>query len=116
MLPVPLDLIIFAGLDFGPVSITCRQSKDGPVFDLTGWQAFAEVRKTVGSAVIVDLSPTIPTPTDGIVVLQLTRAQTAALAVGGYQWDLVLQDADGKARRPFVAGKITIAKAVTQLA
>lgn len=77
------------------ISFSCKDEA-GDAFDLTGYSARAKVRTTIASdSVVLDLSPTIPIPADGIVVVAKTDEQTAAIAPGVYQWDLVLDTPTG---------------------
>lgn len=72
------------------LSFTCKDEA-GDAFNLTGYSARAKVRQTVSSSdVTLDLTPAIPVPADGIIVINKTDEQTAAVAPGTYYWDLVL--------------------------
>ena len=72
------------------LSFTCKD-EDGDPVDLTGFSARAEVRETVSSdEVILDLDPTIPTPANGIIVVEVADTVTAAIPAGSYVWGLVL--------------------------
>lgn len=77
------------------MSLTCKDSA-GAVFPLTGYSARAQVRASAtSSTVVLDLSPTIPTPANGIVVISKTDEQTAIVTPGTYYWDLVLDTPTG---------------------
>jgi hypothetical protein len=72
------------------LSFTCKD-EDGDPVDLTGFSARAEVRETVSSdEVILDLDPTIPTPANGIIVIEVVDTVTATIPAGSYVWGLVL--------------------------
>jgi hypothetical protein len=77
------------------LSFTCKDENGDPV-DLTGFSARSEVRETVSSdEVILDLAPTIPTPANGIIVVEVADTVTATIPAGSYVWGLVLvTDAD----------------------
>lgn len=77
------------------LSFTCKDETGDPV-DLTGYSARAEVRPTVSSEeVTLDLSPTIPTPANGIISVSISDEITAAIEPGAYVWGLVLETPAG---------------------
>jgi hypothetical protein len=77
------------------LSFSCKD-EDGAAFNLTGYSARAKVRSTIASSVVViDLTPTIPNPANGIIVVSKTDEQTANVPPGVYQWDLVLDTPSG---------------------
>ena len=77
------------------LSFSCKDEA-GDAFNLTGYSARAKVRATIASStVVLDLAPTIPTPANGIIAVSKTDEQTAAVAPGVYQWDLVLDTPTG---------------------
>ena len=77
------------------ISFSCKDEA-GDAFNLTGYSARAKVRTTIASdSVILDLSPTIPTPANGVIVISKTDEQTAVVPPGIYQWDLVLNTPTG---------------------
>lgn len=78
------------------LSFTCKD-EDGAAVNLTGYTARAEVRPTVSSEeVTLDLAPTIPTPANGIIVVDIADEVTALIEPGSYVWGLVLEtDAGG---------------------
>lgn len=77
------------------ISFSCKDEA-GDAFDLTGYSARGKVRATIASdSVILDLSPTIPIPADGIVIVSKADEQTAIVPPGVYQWDLVLDTPTG---------------------
>lgn len=69
-------------------SLLVRDSPDGPTSDLDGYTASSQIRDADNNLVI-DLAPTI----DGSYIrMSLTREQTEALALGTFQWSVVLTD------------------------
>jgi hypothetical protein len=72
------------------ISFTCKDNEGEPV-DLTGYSARAEVRPTISSEeVTLDLAPTIPTPANGVISINIPDEVTATIEPGGYVWGLVL--------------------------
>jgi hypothetical protein len=71
------------------MSLTCKQS-DGTVFDLTGYSASGWV-KTSPSAVLdtLDLAPTIPDPTSGVVSINVDSTDVPA---GIYAFRVLVED------------------------
>ena len=78
------------------LSFTCKD-EDGAAVNLTGYTARAEVRPTISSSTItLNLSPTIPTPANGIISVSIADEVTALIEPGAYVWGLVLEtDAGG---------------------
>ena len=72
------------------MTFSCKDDV-GAAFPLTGYSARGQIRSSASSStVVLDLSPTIPTPSNGIISVTKTDEQTAAVAPGLYYWDLVL--------------------------
>jgi hypothetical protein len=91
----------------------------GVAVDLTGLTATLQVRTTYGGTVLATASCTIPTPTDGTVIAQLTAATTAALTVVGDTleralgvYDLNLTD--GTQVSTPITGRVTLVMEVTK--
>lgn len=113
MTPGPLNLTLWRGSTFGPVTFTCKDSQ-GNAVDLTGWVPLAQVRVAPIKPVMVDLAPTIPNPVNGKVVIYFTDEQTLTMPHGDFVWDFLLQNPSGEILGPFLAGKFTIRTNVTQ--
>jgi hypothetical protein len=115
MTPATLNLTIRPGLTFGPVEITCKDAAGNPV-DLTGWTAWAEVRRSQGESVILDLTPQITDAPAGKITLSKSREDTAGLRITGskYFWDLILARPNGDRIGPIVAGTVQIVSTITR--
>jgi hypothetical protein len=73
-------------------SFTCLDAAGDPA-DLTGYSARAQVRSSPTSEVVVlDLAPTIPTPANGIILINV---ETPGIEAGIYYWDIVLDTTTG---------------------
>jgi len=76
-------------------SFTCKDD-DGDAVDLTDYTARGQMRPSVSSATLtLNLAPTIPTPTNGVVDVTVTDETTAGLDPGTYFFDVVLDVPDG---------------------
>lgn len=68
-------------------SFTCLDAAGDPV-DLTDYSARAQVRsQPTSTSVILDLAPTIPTPANGVIAVNV---ETTGINAGIYYWDIVL--------------------------
>jgi hypothetical protein len=56
---------------------------------LTGYSLVAAIYSEVSGALVLPLTVSIANAADGIAVVSLTDAQTAALARGTYRWSVV---------------------------
>jgi hypothetical protein len=110
-----LNLEIQRFVTFGPIQIVCKNAS-GVVVPLAGYQAFAEVRKDEKSSRILDLAPVIAADdADGLITIpeipwQLTDDLSPVIA----QWDLILEDPNGKRLPPIVGGRININTPISQ--
>lgn len=118
MTPGDLPLTLYRGATFGPVTIQCLNkplSQGGVPVSLAGYTAEAQVRAAANKPLILDLGPTIPTPSNGKIRIYFTDEQTAAIRMHGeYLWDLFLINPSGERLGPFLAGVFTIKTAVTR--
>ena len=81
--------------------------------NITGWNFAAKVRKMPGDPVVVNLNPTIIDAPNGIVRLpSIDDETTMTYPVGGYQWDLLGEDASDN-RQQLVRGRFIIADPIT---
>jgi len=81
-------------------SFTCKDEAGDPV-NLTGYTPRAQIRSTpTATAVILDLAPTIPTPANGVISINVA---TTGISAGIYYWDLVL-DLPSSAGTIFITG------------
>lgn len=76
-------------------SLTAKDENRDPV-DLTGYTAYGTVRPYAGSeTVTLDLAPTIPTPTDGVIEISISAANTANVTPDSYVWEVVVDTPTG---------------------
>lgn len=113
MLPGELDLTIYRGDTFGPLTLTCKDA-DAVLVNLTGYSVYSEARASNSAAVAIDFNPAISaTPADGTISFTLTDEQTELLTAGRYEWDLIVEDAAG-ARRMILRGICSVLNSITQ--
>lgn len=107
------DFTLTIGSTFGPITFTGKDANGDPA-DLTGYTAYAEVRTSSGSTVIIDLSPEITDELGGeITIPAITDEATAGLTAGKYQWDMLLEDSSGAVKTPILEGRFTIKNKIT---
>lgn len=93
------------------MSMTCKDENGDPV-DLTGYTARGEVRPTISSeTVTLDLAPTIPTPANGVISIEIADEVTALIPAGNYVWGVVLVTPTGGAI-PIESGPIVFRQVV----
>jgi hypothetical protein len=107
MTPVSRNLDIVQGLTFGPILFTAKDSSN-VVVDITGWSAFAEARAKPCGALAFDIEPEVTDAAAGEIEIEFTDAETAALPIGRYGWDLVLENPAGERFGPFAAGTVSV--------
>lgn len=85
--------------------------------DLTGYTAKMEVRKDIGTAVIITLSTSNSRVTLGGVVgtidLLISASDTNSLPIGAYKYDLELTSPSGFVTR-FIEGRFEVVGQITQ--
>jgi hypothetical protein len=65
----------------------------GVPYDLTGLEVKSQVRKSYYSAnTTAEFTVTIPTPTDGSIILLLDSTTTSNISPGRYVYDVLLRD------------------------
>lgn len=85
-----VKLLAESGVTFS-ISLTAKDENRDPV-DLTGYSVFGTVRPFAGSETItLDLAPTIPTGTDGVIDVSVSAANTGNVAPDSYVWEIVLE-------------------------
>lgn len=88
---------------------------DGSIFDLTGYVAKAQMRTGFNNFAYTDLNPIIDAdPTTGVLTLNLTYLQTAALRVGRYVYDIIIRETTTDFTMRVLSGIITVNGAATQ--
>ena len=100
------------GSDF--FSIITVEGADGNIFNLTGYTARGQVRKTYASSTAYDLHASINSPTHGEITISLSSTQTAAMRPGRYVYDVEIVDAQNVVTR-VVEGQVEVSPRVTRV-
>ena len=111
--PARYDLDVYKGRDYSEM-FTVTEDDDVTPIDLTGWTAKAQIRqeKKRTATLIVGITCTIPSPTDGKIYLALSDLQTAAVRQMKGHWDLLLID-DSGIDESYVYGEVEFIPTVT---
>ncbi len=106
------NLSFIRGCTFEGEEFQMLQADFTPV-DLTGWTVAAEVRVTNGTTVIIDLAPTISSPSTGVITIPgIDDETTLTYTAGSYKWDLLLEDGSDN-RQQILSGSFTISEKIT---
>lgn len=83
------------------------------IVNLSVFTAEANMKKSYSSTVSVNLNANIPEPSNGIVSVYLTSAQSSELAPGRYVYDLVITNSTTNGRIRAVEGICVVNPGVT---
>lgn len=89
---------------------------DGLPYDITGFSARGQIRKTYKSKVATSFSIEIKDPTSGILYITLTGQQTAALKRGRHVYDIEIYTDDSPENKIIRVseGQVHVTPRVTQ--
>jgi len=106
------NISIDQGSDF--TSTVTVEGSDGVVFNLTGYTARGQIRKSYTSTTAINFTAAINSPSQGAIQLTLTAAQTRAMKAGRYLYDVeVVQTSTSKVIR-VVEGQAEINPSITR--
>ena len=106
------DLVIDQGTSF-VLYITIKEG--GTVKNLTGYSARAQMRSTkTASSVAGSFTCSIPTPSNGVVKMELTPSTSSAMAAGSYFYDLEIHTSGDAIVKRIIEGKVTLTQEVTR--
>ena len=71
-------------------SVITLDDLNGSVYDLTGYTANSQIRKSFYSSNATATFTTSITPANGTITLSLTSAQTASITPGRYLYDTII--------------------------
>lgn len=91
------------------------ENNTGGAFDLTSYDAKAQLRRSYKSSSTVDFTASYPEGrSTGKIKISLTPEQTASLKHGSYVWDIIIEGSGGDSYR-IVEGVAYIEPGVTAL-
>jgi hypothetical protein len=91
-----------------------KNADDSSAFDLSGFTATAQARKSANSdSVVVEFDCDIPSPaTDGVITISVDKGETLNLREGTYHWDLFIDD--GTTATRLLKGRVQVVPTVTR--
>ena len=106
------NITLDQGSDFS--SVVSVLSVDGLAFDLTGYTARGQIRKTYTSINAVTLTCNVQSPeSDGNIQISLSSAQTGAMKSGRYLFDIEIIDGTSGSVSRVVEGQIEVNPRIT---
>jgi hypothetical protein len=106
------DLFLEQGTTFS-TTITL-DDVDGVAYDLTGMQAKGQIRRSYYSAnATATFIVSIPSPTEGGIILNLAANTTANIAAGRYVYDVAIKDSSNTITR-VLEGTVSVLPQVTR--
>jgi hypothetical protein len=106
-------LYIDQGANFS-TGITLYADNGITPLNLTGYTFSSQMRKSYASSTATTFTCTVPTPSNGQIILSLTPNQTSALKAGRYLYDIEMVDTSNYRTRP-VEGIIIVSPQITQV-
>jgi len=106
-------LYAYSGATFS-ATFTCKDAA-GDVVDLTGYTARAMLRPSVASDTLtLNMAPTIPSPTNGVVSITIADETTATIDAATYHFDVLLDKASDGSVTHLADGTIVVREQVTR--
>lgn len=96
-------------------SVVTVEGSDGLLFNLTGYTARGQIRKSYSSTTSTAFTCSITQPTLGRIELSLSANQTAALKAGRYLYDVEVVNTSSGAVTRVVEGQVEINPRVTRV-
>ncbi len=107
------NLTINSGADFSNTFELGNADTDSPL-DLSGYTAYAQMRKHSGSVNYIQFSANISSPNSlGKIIISLTSTQTAQIKPGRYIYDVLIEKDSVKTR--VVEGMVLVREGATKL-
>lgn len=89
--------------------------EDGAVKDLTGYSARAQMRKTKDATEVSGtFDCNIPTPSTGLIKVEMSNAVTGGLAAGVYFYDLEIFTSGDAFVLRLIQGQVTVTREITR--
>lgn len=106
------NLTIDQGSDF-QTTITVEGSNGLP-FDLTGYSARGQIRRSYTSTTAYNFTATITDPTDGEINIFLDNTVTAAMKAGRYLYDVEIVQTSSSDVTRVIEGQVEITPRITR--
>lgn len=106
------NLTIDQGSDF-QTTITVEGSNGLP-FDLTGYSARGQIRRSYTSTTAYSFTATITDPTDGEINIFLDNSVTAAMKAGRYLYDVEIVQTSSSDVTRVIEGQVEITPRITR--
>lgn len=104
------NLMIDQGSSF--VSTVGVEDTTGAEFNLTDYSSRAQLRRTYKSTTAYDFETSIPSPSEGEIILKMPAVQTGKLKAGRYVYDVEIISPEGEVTR-VVEGQLEVMPRVT---
>jgi hypothetical protein len=101
------------GADFS-TGITLYADNGITPLNLTGYTFYAQMRKSFASSTAYTFVCTIPTPTNGQLILSMTSGTTGGIKAGRYLYDVEMVDTVTYRSRP-IEGVVIVSPQITQI-
>ncbi|GEP46418.1 hypothetical protein [Brevifollis gellanilyticus] len=113
MKPGRHDFQIDRGVDFAGLLLVCL-NQAGAEIDLSAFTPQLAARRSLTKPVAFTLSASLGGGEGEIMIAEMSDTQTAALPLGDYLYDLVLEDDEGRRWGPCLTGNLRITDIVTR--
>ncbi len=113
MKPGHHDFQINRGVDFAGLLLVCL-NQAGAAIDVSGFTPHIAARRSLSKPVAFTLAASLGGGEGEILITAMSDTQTAALPLGDYLYDLVLEDDEGQRWGPCLAGNLRITDIVTR--
>lgn len=105
------NLSIDQGASFA--STVTVEGPNGLLFDLTGYSARGQIRKSYNSTAAVNFTAGIVSPATGEINISLSASTTATLKAGRYQFDIEI--VNGTVVQRVIEGQVEVNPRVTRV-
>lgn len=106
------DIVIDQGTSF---VLDIAVKEDSIAKSLVNYSARAQMRLTKSaSSVVGTFTCTIPTPSNGVIKMELSPSTSSAIAAGSYFYDLEIHTAADAIVKRIIEGRVTLTQEVTR--
>ena len=110
---VEINFVVDQGSKF--TGVVAVENEDGTEFDLTGYQAFSQMRKSYYTNTYHEIIAEVEgDPLNGEIRLSINPSVTDSIRAGRYVYDVEVHGSDVEDKKRVVQGIITISPQVTR--